>query len=211
MNKEQLQDKYDDVFRDLKGEKMDWDFDAFLREAENLQSEVGEKPFRKRSLRWWYGVAAGLVLAVGLGVMLMLSEAGQPGMDTRLVQKRVLEHGASGIVGGEMAKVQDSLLSVQDSLVRSISSDQEAEAVMNKILPKRHRLKKTKKQHYASREPRKEKNKGYEGEFVMVNGYEIKDEKEAVEVVKYSLHLFSDKVSQTVAAANVSGGYGEDF
>jgi phage pi2 protein 07 len=35
MKKDQLQDKYDEIFREIKEEKMEWSFDDFLQKAEN--------------------------------------------------------------------------------------------------------------------------------------------------------------------------------
>jgi chromatin segregation and condensation protein Rec8/ScpA/Scc1 (kleisin family) len=39
--KRQFQDKYDEIFQNLKEEKMNWDFDDFLKKAE------GNEEFRK--------------------------------------------------------------------------------------------------------------------------------------------------------------------
>lgn len=42
--KDQLQDKYDEIFRDIREEKMDWSFEDFLQKAEGEEPEKDAAP-----------------------------------------------------------------------------------------------------------------------------------------------------------------------
>ncbi|MDO5616505.1 MAG: hypothetical protein Q4G16_09955, partial [Cruoricaptor ignavus] len=92
----------------------------------------------------------------------------------------------------------------KDSLVGSAKPDAEAEQMMNKILPKRGRIKKQTRERYTQNETKKieqetKKTSEYQEGFVIINGQKIENEKEAIDVTRYSLQLLSEKVTQTVA------------
>ncbi|WP_449400548.1 hypothetical protein [Chryseobacterium wanjuense] len=46
MSNDKFQNKYDEIFQSIKEEKMDWDFEDFLKKAEGKKMR-----FRKRKLR----------------------------------------------------------------------------------------------------------------------------------------------------------------
>jgi hypothetical protein len=42
MSNDKFQDKYDEIFQNLKEEKMNWDFEDFLKKAEGKEEEIQE-------------------------------------------------------------------------------------------------------------------------------------------------------------------------
>jgi hypothetical protein len=75
MSKDKFQDKYDEIFQNIKEEKMDWDFEDFLKKAEGKEDEVqhNETPIipigtkTKPSFPKWFWMAASIILLLSIG------------------------------------------------------------------------------------------------------------------------------------------------
>lgn len=44
MSKDQFQNKYDEIFREIKEEKMDWNFEDFLQQTQEGNTETKDVP-----------------------------------------------------------------------------------------------------------------------------------------------------------------------
>ena len=82
MKKDQLQDKYNEIFRDIKEEKMDWSFEDFLQTTEGAEPEQNTAPIiplgekKKPSFPKWFWMAASVMLIFGFGVFLNYNNSG---------------------------------------------------------------------------------------------------------------------------------------
>lgn len=218
MKKDQLQDKYNEVFQSIKEEKMEWSFDDFLQQAENAKPEESITPVipleekKKPSFPKWFWMAASIMLVFGIGFFLK-NNSGTPFQDKEsLVKNEVLKQKSSFIEENNNHQEQvavnhtDSISSAKKDSIFQDNHVAEKD-VMDEILPKRGRLKKEKKPRYADNSSFKnDKSKdstGYENSYVIVNGKRIDNVEEAINVTKYSFQIFANNVSEKLAQPTV--------
>ena len=208
MKNDNSQSKYDEIFHDLKSEKMNWDFDEFLKEAEKSEQPttvISEK--KGASFPKFFWMAASLVLLFSLGIFFKVFNKNQIEEQDLLSKNEILKQKNDFGKGNEIVAVhaEDSLKTVQDSLVTDSVSVSNDEEVMDKILPRRGRLKKTVRQFYVQNSeekksaPEKSATPEYQSNYVIINGQRIENEQEAIDLTKYSFRILSENVSKTVA------------
>ena len=67
--KQNIDKEYQNIFRELKEEKMDWNFEDFLKKTEEKPEETKVIPLQKKSgggSQKWYWMAASLVTLFGM-------------------------------------------------------------------------------------------------------------------------------------------------
>lgn len=214
MSKDQFQDRYNEIFQEMKDEKMNWNFEDFLKKTESEETApiipIGET--KKPGVPKLFWMAASIVLLFGIffGIRNWKSQSDIENQNT-LVQNQIRQQKGDIIKENNFAfqDPQDSISGksthsfIEDSLTNEVSSP---EKVMNQIAPKRGRLLKTGKQKYAENAPKIQKQNAketYEDNYVIVNGYKIKNEEEAINVAKYSFQMLSENVSKSVASSVV--------
>lgn len=217
MKSDKFQDKYDEIFQNLKEEKMNWDFEDFLKQAENPQKDEKIIPIQQKnkpsvSKFFWMAASVALLLGVLFFVKFLKPTSLESNNSFAKTESPITKIHENSVL--EMPK-QDSLVSgKKDSVIQNMATDKEAEEMMDKILSKKSRLKKTPRGRYAKTEVINSKenkistsekilqNTEYQDTYVTINGQKIENEKEAIDVAKYSLQMLSDKVAQTVAQAD---------
>ena len=218
MKKDQLQDKYNEVFQSIKEEKMEWSFDDFLQQAENAKPEEDITPVipleekKKPSFPKWFWMAASITLVFGIGFFLK-NNSGTPFQDKEsLVKNEVLKQKSSFIEENNNHQEQVAVNhtdSISGAKKDSIFQDNHVaeKDVMDEILPKRGRLKKERKPRYADNSSFKniqsKDSTGYENSYVIVNGKRIDNVEEAINVTKYSFQIFANNVSEKLAQPTV--------
>ncbi len=218
MKKDQLQDKYNEVFQSIKEEKMEWSFDDFLQQAENAKPEENITPVipleekKKPSFPKWFWMAASITLVFGIGFFLK-NNSGMPFQDKEsLVKNEVLKQKSSFIEENNNHQEQvavnhtDSISGAKKDSIFQENNVAEKD-VMDEILPKRGRLKKERKPRYADNSSFKniqsKDSTGYENSYVIVNGKRIDNVEEAINVTKYSFQIFANNVSEKLAQPTV--------
>lgn len=212
MKKQPLQDKYTEVLQEMKEEKMDWDFEDFLKEAEAQEEKIIpiQKKEPRKLLYKTIGLAAGIAAILGLFFLFQKDENDVVAPDQMMAVKEEVLKKASEAWQEEEALQDSATVPQMDSAVQYPTAEKEAEQVMNKILPNRERIKKNIRQRYAVTQLNKEaKSTEYQEDFVIINGQKIRNEEEAMEVTRYSLQVLSDKVSETIAS--VSPNNNDDY
>ena len=206
MKNDHTDKKYSEIFNDLKSEKMNWDFDDFLAKAENqekiipLQKERNSATFPK-----FFWMAASVVLLVSLGIFFTIFNKNQIEEQDDLSKTEILKQKNDFGNGNEIVAVhtQDSLKTVRDSIITDSPAEISGDEMMDKILPKRGRLKRQVRQHYVSAPrksaPEKSATPEYQSNYVIINGQRIENEQEAIDIAKYSFQVLSENVSKTVA------------
>lgn len=217
MKKDQLQDKYDKVFQDIKEEKMDWSFEDFLQKAEGTEPEQSVTPIipleekKKPSFPKWFWMAASVMLVFGIGLFLNNRDSGAGVLDQeKLVKDEVLRQKSSFIEENKDHETQvavnhtDSISGTKKDSIFQENPVAEKD-VLDEILPKRGRLKKERKPRYADNSSISNKTSNdstmYNDSYVIVNGKRISSEKEAIDVTKYSFMKLGNEFKKTVASS----------
>ena len=221
MKTDKSQDKYNEIFQELREEKMNWDFEDFLAEAEkekNPTIEVSEK--KSASFPKFYWMAASVVLLVSMGVFYNVSTKNKMDEQSELVKNEILKQKNDFGKDNETVAVHsnDSLKTASDSLVTDSVSISNGEDVIEKILPKRGRIKRqTRPQFVDNSTPEKSatgktaQNPEYQSNYVIINGQKIENEQEAIDLTKYSFRILSDNVSKTVASTEAVNSFINDY
>lgn len=221
MKTDKSQDKYDEIFQELREEKMNWDFEDFLAEAEkteNTITEISEK--KSASFPKFYGMAASVVLLVSMGVFYNVSNKNKMAEQSELVKNEIIKQKNDFGKDNEIVAVHsnDSLKTASDSLVTDSVSIGTDEDLMDKILPKRGRIKRNSRPVYVQNDiPEKSatgktaQNPEYKSNYVIINGQKIENEQEAIDLTKYSFRILSENVSKTVASTEAVNSFITDY
>ncbi|SHG66575.1 hypothetical protein [Chryseobacterium vrystaatense] len=218
MNKDQFQNKYDEIFQDMKEEKMDWSFDDFLAKAEGgvPDSEKDDAPIiplqkNKPSFPKWFWMAAGLVLLFSVGFFINDYGNGVSEKE-QFVKEEVLKQKSKFIEENNDHKEQvavnhtDSIAGAKKDSIFQENTVAEKD-VLDEILPKRGRLKKEAKPRFVNNSSFQNKalkdSTGYKNSYVIVNGKRIDNVEEAINVTKYSFQIFANNVSEKLVQPTV--------
>lgn len=215
MNKDQFQNKYDEIFQGLKEEKMDWDFEDFLQKAEGENEDAKIIPLEKKkpSFPKWFWMAAGLLLIFSIGFLFNYNnEETDVNDQAKMVQSEVLKQKNDFINENHELQNQvavnhtDSISGVKKDSIFEDNTMAEKD-VLDEILPKRGRLKKEAKPRFVDNSSYNNKistdSTGYKDSYVIVNGKRIDNVEEAINVTKYSFQILANNVSETLAQPKV--------
>ncbi|WP_185116207.1 hypothetical protein [Chryseobacterium angstadtii] len=211
MNKDQFQNKYDEIFQEIKEDKMDWSFEDFLQKTEEgapgtETNEVPIIPLQKNtpSFPKWFWMAAGIVFLFSIGFFFNHYRTGAIEKE-QLVKNEVLKQKSKFIEENNDHQEQvavnhtDSISGAKKDSVFQDNPIAEKD-VLDEILPKRGRLKKETRPRFVNNTSSKNKalkdSTGYKDSYVIVNGKRIDNVEEAINVTKYSFQIFANNVSE---------------
>lgn len=214
MSKDKFQDKYNEIFQGIKEEKMDWDFEDFLKKAEGKEEEATENKTpvipigtkTKPSFPKWFWMAASVVLLLGIGFIFNYNQNADLKDNAQLVENQIRQQKNNFIE--ENRDYQVAINNPNDSLVEAkkdsiFQGNKMAEKdVLDEILPKRGRLKKERKPKYVYNSLKTDST-GYKDSYVIVNGKRIDNVEEAINVTKYSFQIFANNVSEKLVQPKV--------
>lgn len=220
MSKDKFQDRYDEALQQVREEKMDWNFEDFLKKAESDADEApaDETPVipinaqTKPSFPKWFWMAAGLAMILGLGVIFNISQKSGVEDQARLVENRIRQQKSSFVQENNEIQEQVAFNHPSDSLeAAKKDSVFQGKTVAEKdyleeILPKRGRMKKDRKPKYVSRTSKNKSSEnpaGYNDSYVIVNGKRIENVEEAINVTKYSFQILANNVNEQLAQPKV--------
>jgi len=218
MNKNKFQDKYDEVFRNIKEEKMDWDFEDFLKKAEGNKPDAEENPVipitkAKPSFPKWFWMAACVVAVFGIGFL--INQHSDINDQAQRVENQIKQQKKDFIAENNEHQGQVAVNHINDSIAdaKKDSIFQEntlaEKDLLDDILPKRGRLKKEKRPKYADNATYKsdksasKDSTGYRDSYVIVNGKRIENVEEAINVTKYSFQILANNVSEKIVQPKV--------
>lgn len=218
MSKDKFQDKYDEVFQHLKEEKMDWDFEDFLKKAEGKEGveKNDEAPIipidskNKPAFPKWFWMAASAVVLLSIGFVFNYNHQSIKDQ-AQMVENQIKQQKNNFIEENNEQQVQVAVNHVSDSVAgaRKDSLFQEntmaEKDYLDEILPKRGRLKKERKPRYVDNSSygKAADSTGYKDSYVIVNGKRIENVEEAINVTKYSFQIFANNVSEKLAKPTV--------
>ncbi|WP_185145220.1 hypothetical protein [Chryseobacterium shandongense] len=218
MSKDKFQDKYDEVFQHLKEEKMDWDFEDFLKKADGKAGveKNDEAPIipidskNKPAFPKWFWMAASAVVLLSIGFVFNYNHQSIKDQ-AQMVENQIKQQKNNFIEENNEQQVQVVVNHVSDSVAgaRKDSLFQEntmaEKDYLDEILPKRGRLKKERKPRYVDNSSygKAADSTGYKDSYVIVNGKRIENVEEAINVTKYSFQIFANNVSEKLAKPTV--------
>ncbi|MCY0978677.1 hypothetical protein PGH12_10680 [Chryseobacterium wangxinyae] len=213
MNNDQYQNKYKEVFKDLKEEKMNWDFEDFLQKAESNRNDSDDIiPITKAkpSFPKWFWMAASLVLLFSVGLFFYDNQNADVENQAQLVATEIQKQKSDFIKENQEHQTRVAVLSNDSISVEKRDSIFEENSiaevdVLDKILSKRSRIKKETKPRYVSNTAVKniKDSTGYKDSYVIVNGKRIDNMEEAINVTKYSFQVVAGNMNQALSQPKV--------
>lgn len=224
MEKDKVQDKYKEITQELKEDKMNWDFEDFLKKTKQEEKII---PFVNKakggSIPRNFWMAASIILLVSVGIFFNYESKNTISENDQLVQNEILRQKDTFQQESNLAVnlINDTLKVKSDSIIsdsaRTVEQINEAD-IMDQIVPKRGRINRNSRQRYAevstSEKSKKEVKKAsseYESNYVIINGQKIENEQEAIDLTKYSFRILSENVSKTVAQTEVLNSFTNDY
>lgn len=219
MSNDQFQDKYKEVFNDLKEEKMNWDFEDFLQKAEgNNEAEIIPIGKDKPSFPKWFWMAASVVLIFSVGLFFNDNQNADVENQAQLVENEIQKQKSDFIKENHEHQTQvavlnsDSISAAKKDSIFEEGSIAEVD-VLDKILSKKSRIKKETKPRYVSNagvENIKDST-GYRDSYVIVNGKRITNEKEAIDVATFSFMKMGNEFKKTVVSSQQNESFTNEY
>ncbi|WP_185209385.1 hypothetical protein [Chryseobacterium sp. C3] len=217
MSNDKFQDKYDEIFQNLKEEKMNWDFNDFLKKTEEKNDEVQENitpivPIdtkTKPSFPKWFWMAASVVLLLSVGLIFNYTHNSNVENQAQLVENQIKKQ-KDNFIEENSEHTEQVAVNLPNDTVSGAKKDSVLQEnpvaekdYLDEILPKRGRLKKERKPKYVYNSSKAADSTGYKDSYVIVNGKRIENVEEAINVTKYSFQIFANNVSEKLAKPTV--------
>jgi hypothetical protein len=220
MNTNETDKKYKEIFDELKEDQLNWKFEDFLAKTEK-KAEIIPMVSKSKggTIPKIFLMAASLVLLVSLAIIFKNSTQSTINEKDDLVKNEILKQKGNFGNGNEIVAMhdKDTLNVVSDSLLSDSTSVKYDADVIEKILPKRGRIRRPSRPQYVQNSAEKSANKqnekkiDYQSNYVIINGQKIENEQEAIDLTKYSFRILSENVSKTVASTEAVNSYNNDY
>ncbi|REC45361.1 MULTISPECIES: hypothetical protein [Chryseobacterium] len=217
MSNDKFQDKYNEIFQNLKEEKMNWDFDDFLKKAEGKAEEIHENDApvipidtkTKPSFPKWFWMAASVFLLLSVGLIFNYNQNANVENQAQLVENQI-KNQKDNFIRENNEHTEQVAVNLPNDSVSGAKKDSvfhetpvAEKDYLDEILPKRGRLKKERKPKYVYNSSKASDSTGYKDSYVIVNGKRIENVEEAINVTKYSFQIFANNVSEKLAKPTV--------
>lgn len=195
MNNDKFQDKYNQIFQELKEEKMDWDFEDFLEKAEKNSADEKIVPIQKKgggSNTQWFWMAASVALLFGLGMFFRNTP------EKNNVEPSIVSRNTSSVKKDVSKPVVENVGTV--SVTRKI----DVEAAKKKKSRYRNNaqyLAKNSVKHHHKSAQNEEEIIEYNPNFVIINGKPVATEEEAINYTKTALDMLGGNINSALENA----------
>ena len=195
MNNDKFQDKYNQIFQELKEEKMDWDFEDFLEKAEKNSADEKIVPIQKKgggSNTQWFWMAASVALLFGLGMFFRNTP------EKNNVEPSIVSTNTSSVKKDGSKSVVENVGTV--SVTRKI----DVEAAKKKKSRYRNNaqyLAKNSVKHHHKSAQNEEEIIEYNPNFVIINGKPVATEEEAINYTKTALDMLGGNINSALESA----------
>lgn len=205
---------YKNTVDQLRKESMHWEFEEFLSQVEesSTKAESTRKSSKNKIIALSFTVAAA---AIALLVSTLVLNESAP------VTPQLAKSQEEGSIPMQKEVLYSDLSSDSVKVRNSSAVSIEPEVLMEKILPKRGRIKRQMPPTLVQRETTKPKSDVVatvnadlaKGEvstqaLVTINGQEVKNQQEALELTHYSLRVLSENVNRTVSSTSIINEFG---
>ena len=189
---------YFETLKIEKSEKSSLDFNQFLALADKENSSA---PVQKSSNFKWVWLAASLILIFSIGAFWLNNSKNEQtkARSQKMVAAEVYQHEKTQIM---QENAYEPVVEKAKPKVKKIAKSDD---VLDDILPKKSRMKKRIRTRYVDNSKPEITNKKseYESSYVIINGHKITNEKDAIDVTKYSFQILANNVNHTVEQADV--------
>ena len=193
MNKDKFQDKCQEIFQEIKEEKMDWGFEDFLQKVEKKPADEKIVPIQKKGggNTKWFWMAASVVLFFGLG-MFFKSNFEEPQIQPTIVNNNVQHE-----IKPPISVVQNS---DNVSLTRKINVEPARKKKSRYKNNAQYLAKNSVKHHHKSAQNDNEVIE-YNPNFVIINGKPVGTEEEAINYTKTALDMLGGNINSALENA----------
>ncbi len=195
MNKDKFQDKYNQIFQELKEEKMDWDFEDFLEKAEKNSADEKIVPIQKKgggSNTQWFWMAASVALVFGLGMFFRNTP------EKNNVEPSIVSTNTSSVKKDVSKPVVENVGTV--SVTRKIDVEP-AKKKKSRYRNNAQYLAKNSVKHHHKSAQNEEEIIEYNPNFVIINGKPVATEEEAINYTKTALDMLGGNINSALENA----------
>lgn len=195
MNKDKFQDKYNQIFQELKEEKMDWDFEDFLEKAEKNSADEKIVPIQKKgggSNTQWFWMAASVALVFGLGMFFRNTP------EKNNVEPSIVSTNTSSVKKDVSKSVVENVGTV--SVTRKIDVEPAKKKKSRYRNNAQYLAKNSVKHHHKSAQNDNEIIE-YNPNFVIINGKPVATEEEAINYTKTALDMLGGNINSALENA----------
>lgn len=202
MNKDSFQDKYQEIFQEMKEEKMNWDFDDFLAKTEEKPQDAKIVPLHKKSSKQWMYIAASMVLIAGFGVILKnnFSE------NTTIKPTEIAKTNTSKTTENQNIANDLSIASNSDNSIQ-ITRNVNTEPIKRKKSKYKNTAQYLAKNNYKSTYKhhknieKTEQEVEYNPNFVIINGKPVASEDDAIKYTKNAIDMLGGNINTALEKA----------
>ncbi len=199
MNKDKFQDKYNEIFQEIREEKMDWNFEDFLAQTEEKPQGAKIVPLQKKSSKQWLYIAASLVLIAGFGIILKnnFSENNtvEPTEIAKTNAKKTIENQN---IANDLSIASNSDNSIQ--ITRNVNTEPIKRKKSKYKNTAQHLAQNSTKNHHNSAK-NDDKNIEYNPNFVIINGKPVATEDEAIKYTKNAIDMLGGNINTALENA----------
>jgi len=199
MNKDKFQDKYNEIFQEIREEKMDWNFEDFLAQTEEKPQGAKIVPLQKKSSKQWLYIAASLVLIVGFGIILKnnFSENNtvEPTEIAKTNAKKTIENQN---IANDLSIASNSDNSIQ--ITRNVNTEPIKRKKSKYKNTAQYLAQNSTKNHHNSAK-NDDKNIEYNPNFVIINGKPVATEDEAIKYTKNAIDMLGGNINTALENA----------
>lgn len=199
MNKDKFQDKYNEIFQEIKEEKMDWNFEDFLAQTEEKPQDAKIVPLHKKSSKQWLYIAASLVLIAGFGIILKnnFSENNtvEPTEIAKTNAKKTIENQN---IANDLSIASNSDNSIQ--ITRNVNTEPIKRKKSKYKNTAQYLAQNSTKNHHNSAK-NDDKNIEYNPNFVIINGKPVATEDEAIKYTKNAIDMLGGNINTALENA----------
>lgn len=195
MNNDKFQDKYNQIFQELKEEKMDWDFEDFLEKAEKNSADEKIVPIQKKgggSNTQWFWMAASVALVFGLGMFFRNTP------EKNNVEPSIVSTNTSSVKKDVSKPVVENVGTV--SVTRKIDVEP-AKKKKSRYRNNAQYLAKNSVKHHHKSAQNEEEIIEYNPNFVIINGKPVATEEEAINYTKTALDMLGGNINSALENA----------
>lgn len=200
MNTDKFQDKYNEIFQELKEEKMDWNFDDFLAQTEKPM-EAKIVSLKKKPSKQWIYLAANMAVIVGFGIVLKNNFSEKTNIEpTKIVQNTTTENKSIQ----NITKIE-STVKVTDNIM-PITRTINTEPVKRKKSKYKNTAQYLAKNHQSTYKNQKKVHIDdeiveYNPSFVIINGKPVATEDEAIKYTKNAIDMLGGNINTALEKA----------
>ena len=192
MSNDKFQDKYNEIFQEIKEEKMNWNFEDFLQKTEENSSDEKIVPIQKGSGNTkWFWMAASVVVIFGLGMFFKIN------FEKPQVQPKIVNNNVQHEIKPPISVVQNG---DQVSLTRKITVEPARKKKSRYKNNAQYLAQNSTKNHHNSAKSDDE-NIEYNPNFVIINGKPVATEEDAIKYTKSAIDLLGGNINSTLENA----------